>query len=42
MSIVGYKRALASEQTQIFEEMRTRALKSGAGEAARCLEYVVN
>ncbi len=33
---------LASEQTQIFDEMRTRALKSSAAEAAGCLEYVVS
>jgi hypothetical protein len=32
--------AFASEQTQIFEEMRTKALKSGVAEAAGCLEYV--
>ncbi len=34
--------AFASEQTQIFEEMRTKALKSGVAEAAGCLEYVAN
>lgn len=44
---VGYaplklRLALASEQTQIFEEMRTKALKSGVAEAAGCLEYVAN
>jgi hypothetical protein len=33
--------AFASEQTQIFDEMRTRALQSDAAEAAGCLEYVV-
>jgi len=33
--------AFASEQTQIFEEMRTRALQSEAAGAAGCLEYVV-
>jgi hypothetical protein len=33
--------AFASEQTQIFDEMRTRALQSDAAEAASCLEYVV-
>jgi len=32
----------ASEQTQIFEEMRAKALKSGVAEAAGCLEYVAN
>jgi len=31
----------ASEQTQIFEEMRTQALQSDATGAAGCLEYVV-
>ena len=34
--------AFASEQTQIFEEMRTKALKSSVAEAAGCLEYVAN
>jgi hypothetical protein len=33
--------AFASEQTQVFDEMRTRALQSDAAEAAGCLEYVV-
>src|SRR6266404_7940002 len=33
--------AFASEQTQIFEEMRTKALQSDAAGAAGCLEYVV-
>jgi len=33
--------AFASEQTQIFEEMRTRALQSDVAGAAGCLEYVV-
>lgn len=33
--------ALASEQTKIFDEMRTRALESDASGAAGCLEYVV-
>ena len=33
--------AFASEQTQIFEEMRTRALQSDAAGAVGCLEYVV-
>lgn len=33
--------AFASEQTQIFDEMRTRALQSDAAEAADCLQYVV-
>lgn len=33
--------AFASEQTQIFDEMRTRALDSDASGAAACLEYVV-
>jgi hypothetical protein len=33
--------AFASEQTQIFEEMRTQALQSDAAGAAGCLEYVV-
>jgi hypothetical protein len=32
----------ASEQTKIFEEMRTRALQSDPAGAAGCLEYVVN
>ena len=44
---VGYaplklRLAFASEQTQIFDEMRTKALKSGVAEAAGCLEYVAN
>jgi hypothetical protein len=34
--------AFASEQTQIFDEMRTRALQSDAADATGCLEYVVN
>ena len=34
--------AFASEQTQIFDEMRTRALQSDAAEAVGCLEYVVD
>lgn len=34
--------AWASEQTKIFEEMRTRALQSNASEAAGCLQYVVH
>lgn len=33
--------AWASEQTKIFDEMRTRALQSDAAEAADCLQYVV-
>lgn len=33
--------AWASEQTKIFEEMRTRALKSDPADAAGYLEYVV-
>ena len=33
--------AFASEQTQVFEEMRTQALQSDAAGAAGCLEYVV-
>ena len=33
--------ALASEQTKIFDEMRTQALQSDAAGAAGCLEYVV-
>ena len=34
--------AWASEQTKIFEEMRTRALQSSASDAAGCLQYVVH
>jgi hypothetical protein len=34
--------AFASEQTQIFDEMRSRALKSDAAGAAGCLEYAVD
>ena len=33
--------AWASEQTEIFDEMRTRALTSDSAGAAGCLEYVV-
>jgi hypothetical protein len=33
--------AFASEQTDIFEEMRTRALKTDVAEAAGCLQYTV-
>ncbi|HET6409605.1 MAG TPA: hypothetical protein VFG14_17085, partial [Chthoniobacteraceae bacterium] len=33
--------AFASEQIQIFDEMRSRAFQSDAAEAAGCLEYVV-
>jgi hypothetical protein len=32
---------LASEQTQIFEEMRIRALQSSAADAAGCLQYII-
>jgi hypothetical protein len=34
--------AFASEQTQIFDEMRTKALQSDAAGAAGFLEYVVD
>jgi hypothetical protein len=34
--------AFASEQTQIFDEMRTKALHSDAAGAVGCLEYVVS
>ena len=34
--------AWASEQTQIFEDMRTRALQSSPTEAAGYLQYVVH
>jgi hypothetical protein len=34
--------AFASEQTQIFEEMRAKALQSDAAGAAGCLGYVVS
>jgi hypothetical protein len=34
--------AFASDQTQIFDEMRTRALQSDPAGAAGCLQYVVN
>ena len=34
--------AFASEQTKIYEEMRTRALQSDLAGAANCLEDVVN
>ena len=34
--------AWASEQTKIFDEMRTQALQSDASTAAGCLEYVVS
>src|SRR4051812_19866349 len=34
--------ASASEQTHIFEQMRTRALQSDIAGAAGCLEYVVS
>jgi hypothetical protein len=33
---------LASEQTQIFEQMRKQAIQSDAVGAANCLEYIVN
>ena len=33
--------AFASEQTQIFEDMRAKALRSDAETAANCLRYVV-
>ena len=32
--------AFASEQTKIFEDMRTRAMASDVGGAVGCLEYV--
>jgi hypothetical protein len=34
--------ALASEQIQVFDEMRAKALYANASGAAGCLEYVVN
>ncbi|MGO8926236.1 MAG: hypothetical protein ACLQU3_05015 [Limisphaerales bacterium] len=34
--------AFASGQTQIFDEMRTKALQSDPAGAAGCLQYVVN
>ncbi|MGC3960630.1 MAG: hypothetical protein QM813_22665 [Verrucomicrobiota bacterium] len=34
--------AWASEQTKIFDEMRTQALQSDAAGAAGCLEYVIS
>lgn len=34
--------AWASEQTQIFDEMRTRALQASPSDAAGCLKYVVH
>lgn len=33
--------AFASEQTQIFEDMRTKAFQGDAATAAGCLQYVV-
>jgi len=33
--------ALASEQTKLFEDMRSRALAGDAADAADCLEYVI-
>jgi hypothetical protein len=33
--------AFASEQTQIFEDMRTKAFQGDAGGAAGCLGYVI-
>ena len=34
--------AFASEQTQICDEMRTKAVQSDPADAAGCLQYVVN
>lgn len=34
--------AFASEQTQIFDDMRAKALQSDPAGAAGCLQYVVN
>ena len=34
--------AFAGEQTQLFEEMRLRALQTTPSEAAGCLQYVVS
>ena len=34
--------AFAEDMTDIFAEMRTRALQGNVGEAIRCLDYVVN
>ena len=34
--------AFASEQTEIFDEMRTRAIQGDATNAVNCLQYVVN
>jgi hypothetical protein len=33
--------AFASEQTQIFEDMRAKALENDAGTAADCLRYTI-
>jgi len=34
--------AFASEQVHIFDQMRDKALRSDASDAAGCLDYVVN
>jgi hypothetical protein len=34
--------AFATEQTEIFQEMRARALRSDVAEAAGCLQYAVH
>jgi hypothetical protein len=34
--------SFASDQTEIFQEMRDRALRSDVAEAAGCLDYTVN
>jgi hypothetical protein len=40
-TIEGIRVSFASEQTQIFAEMRAEAVGSGPHEAAQCLEYAV-
>ena len=40
--LLAIRVAFAKEQSQIFEEMRTKALQSDAASAAGCLDYLVH
>lgn len=40
--VLSIRVAFAVEQTQVFEEMRLRALQTPPSEAAGCLQYVVS
>jgi hypothetical protein len=42
LSWLRVRLAFATEQTEIFQEMRARALRSDVAEAASCLAYVIH